>query len=103
MPSTSAAPVALPARSVQQRVTRATSYKVAADVAAARLVLFLQAYEPPPIPFHFVMQADRSLSAKLRAFVDFAAPLLRSELSRPATLIGPDLFDRPPTHDKPCQ
>ena len=70
-------------------ITRVMSYQVAADVAAGRLMLLLQAYEPPPIPVHFVMQADRSITAKLRAFIDFAAPQLRGELSRSANLIGP--------------
>ena len=55
-------------------ITRVMSYQLAADVAADRLVLLLQAYEPPPIPVHFVMQADRSITAKLPAFIDFAAP-----------------------------
>lgn len=69
-------------------ITRVMSYQVAADVAAGRLVVLLQGYEPPPIPVHFVMQADRSITAKLRAFIDFAAPQLRGELSRSADLIG---------------
>lgn len=71
-------------------ITRVMSYQVAADVAAGRLVLLLAAYEPPPIPVHFVMQADRSMAAKLRAFIDFAAPLLRSELTRSSSLIDLD-------------
>jgi DNA-binding transcriptional LysR family regulator len=66
-------------------ITRVMSYQVAADVAAGRLVLLLEAYEPPPIPVHFVMQADPSMTAKLRAFIDFAAPLLRTELTRSAS------------------
>ena len=74
-------------------ITRVMSYQVAADVAEGRLMLLLQAYEPPPIPVHFVMQADRSITAKLRAFIDFAAPLLRSELTRSASLIGLELVD----------
>lgn len=71
-------------------ITRVLSYQVAADVAAGRLVLLLQAYEPPSIPVHFVTQADRSMTAKLRAFIDFAAPLLRADLTR-----ATDLIDRP--------
>ena len=74
-------------------ITRVMSYQVAADVAAGRLILLLQAFEPPPIPVHFVMQADRSITAKLRAFINFAAPLLRSELTRSANLIGLDLVN----------
>ena len=74
-------------------ITRVMSYQVAADVAAGRLVPLLRAYEPPPIPVHFVMQADRSVTAKLRAFIDFAAPRLRSELARSASLLEPHPVD----------
>lgn len=69
-------------------ITRVMSYQVASDVVAGRLVLLLTGYEPPPIPVHFVMPADRSRTAKLRAFIDFAAPLLRSDLIRISQLMG---------------
>jgi DNA-binding transcriptional LysR family regulator len=68
-------------------ITRVMSYQVAADVAAHRLKLILVPFEAPPIPVHFVMQASRSVAARLRAFIDFAAPLLRGELARAAELI----------------
>lgn len=68
-------------------ITRVMSYQVASDVVAGRLVLLLVNYVPPPIPVHFVMQADRSMTAKLRAFIDFAAPLLRTDLVRISQLI----------------
>lgn len=68
-------------------VTRVMSYQVASDVVAGRLVLLLVDYVPPPIPVHFVMQADRSMTAKLRAFIDFAAPLLRTDLMQISQLI----------------
>lgn len=67
-------------------ITRVMSYQVAADVAEGRLLLLLEAYEPPPLPVHFVMQADRAMTAKLRSFIRFAAPLLRRELTRCANL-----------------
>ena len=69
-------------------ITRVMSYQVALEVVAGRLVLLLTAYEPPPIPVHFVMQADRSMTAKLRAFIDFAAPLLRTDLMQVSQLIA---------------
>lgn len=68
-------------------VTRVMSYQVASDVVAGRLVLLLVDYVPPPIPVHFVMQADLSMTAKLRAFIDFAAPLLRTDLMQISQLI----------------
>jgi len=67
-------------------ITRVMSYQVEPDVAAGRLLLLLEDYEPPPIPVHLVMQADRSMTAKLRAFIDFASPVLRSELARRADI-----------------
>jgi DNA-binding transcriptional LysR family regulator len=71
-------------------ITRVMSYQVAADVAAGRLKLILVPYEPPPIPVHFVMQSSRSVTAKLRSFIDFAAPSLRVGLTHTADLIGAD-------------
>jgi len=71
-------------------ITRVMSYQVAADVAAGRLKLILVQYEPPPIPVHFVMRSSRPVTAKLRSFIDFAAPLLRVGLARTADLIGAD-------------
>jgi DNA-binding transcriptional LysR family regulator len=69
-------------------ITRVMSYQIAGDVAAGRLVLLLGTYEPPPIPVHFVLQASRSVTAKLRKFIDFAAPSLRADLARTAALIA---------------
>ena len=68
-------------------ITRVMSYQVVEDVAAGRLTLLLVPYEPPPIPVHFVLQSSRSMTAKLRAFIDFAAPLLRADLAQTARLI----------------
>lgn len=74
-------------------ITRVMSYQVAAEVAAGRLVLLLEQYEPPPLPVNFVMQADRSMTAKLRAFINFAAPVLRSDLARDAFLSRKTIAD----------
>jgi len=68
-------------------ITRVMSYQIETEISAGRLVLLLEAYEPPPIPVHFVMLADRSMTAKLRAFINFSAPLLRSELIRSASVM----------------
>ena len=68
-------------------ITRVMSYQIAEHVAAGTLVLLLVPYEPPPIPVHFVMQSDRSLSARLRMFVDFAAPVIRRNLTMSAQLL----------------
>ncbi|MEX1147382.1 MAG: LysR family transcriptional regulator [Sphingomonadales bacterium] len=42
-----------------------------ADLAAGRLVPLLETYESPPLGIHAVFPANRHLSAKVRAFVDF--------------------------------
>lgn len=72
-------------------IIRIGSYRVASDVVAGRLVLLLVDCVPPPVPVHFVMQAHRSMTAKLRAFIDFATPLLRSDLARISQLIEAEL------------
>jgi len=69
-------------------ITRVNSYQIASDVAAGRLRLLMEKYEPPPIPVHLVRQTTRSVMAKERAFIDFASPTLRAELDRIASLLG---------------
>jgi len=57
---------------------RTLSYQVAPHVAAGRLQIVLQAFEPPPLPIHIVHQEGRRASAKLRSFIDFAVEQLRA-------------------------
>ncbi|MCW7538365.1 LysR family transcriptional regulator [Aquabacterium sp. A7-Y] len=64
-------------------LTRALSYQVAADVQAGRLQIVLAGHEPPPIPVHLVYAEGRRAAAKVRAFIDFAAPRLRAALAVP--------------------
>jgi DNA-binding transcriptional LysR family regulator len=54
-------------------LTLALSYQVADAVKAGRLRVVLEAFEPPPLPIHFVYPSSRLLSAKVRAFVELAA------------------------------
>jgi len=54
-------------------LTLALSYQVADAVKAGRLRIVLEAFEPPPLPIHFVYPSSRLLSAKVRAFVELAA------------------------------
>jgi DNA-binding transcriptional LysR family regulator len=62
-------------------VTRVLSYQVAEPVARGALKVILQAFEPDLLPVH-LLYADQSLiPLKLRAFLDFAGPRLRSSLS----------------------
>lgn len=62
-------------------ISRLLSYQVAPLFADGRLKNILQAYELPPMPIHVVHQEGRMVSAKIRAFVDFMAERLRTDVS----------------------
>jgi DNA-binding transcriptional LysR family regulator len=67
-------------------VTVAVSYQVREHVASGALVPLLIPFESPPLPVHLVYPQASGRTAKVRAFVDLAAPQLRAVLSeRPAT------------------
>jgi DNA-binding transcriptional LysR family regulator len=57
------------------------SYMVAEEVRDGRLALVLEQHELPGIPVHLVHAEGRGASARVRAFVDFAAPRLRAALA----------------------
>ena len=61
-------------------ITRVMSYQASAAVAAGKLVVLLPQNEPPPIPVHIVLPSTHMKTQKQRAFVSFAAPLLRQAL-----------------------
>jgi DNA-binding transcriptional LysR family regulator len=56
------------------------SYHVATWIKSGELMPLLQEFQPPPFPISFVYSPNRYLPAKLRAFLDFALPRLRSGL-----------------------
>lgn len=60
-------------------VSRFQSYQVAEPIAAGRLTAVLTDYEREPVPIHIVHAEGRESSARLRAFVDFAAGRLRAD------------------------
>jgi DNA-binding transcriptional LysR family regulator len=62
-------------------LTRVFSYQVAAALAAGKIELVLEAFEPSPSPVHLVHAGAGLLPLKLRAFLDFAVPRLRAVLS----------------------
>ena len=71
------------------RATAATDLDPpAAAIAAGTLTVLLAQYEPPPFPVHLVLPSARSRTAKQRAFLSFAAPLLRRALVHAAEQIG---------------
>jgi DNA-binding transcriptional LysR family regulator len=62
-------------------ITCALSYQVSEQLSSGALVRLLGAFEPPPLPVHLVYPAANARTAKVRAFVELAAPRLRSLLS----------------------
>jgi DNA-binding transcriptional LysR family regulator len=67
------------ASAVQGRgIIRTFSYHIAAQVANQELELLLVGDEPAPVPVHLVSPQGRLSVPKVRAFVDFAVPRLRT-------------------------
>jgi DNA-binding transcriptional LysR family regulator len=62
-------------------ITRVLSYQIARAARAGALTIVLQEFEPDPAPVSLVYAGGRLLPLKLRAFLDFAAPLLKARLS----------------------
>lgn len=63
-------------------VTRMLSYHVAEHVREGELEIVLTGDEPPPRPVHLISPPGRLSVPKVRAFVDFAVPRLRSQFAR---------------------
>lgn len=61
-------------------VARVASYQVEDLVRAGKLVVLLQAYEPPPVPISLMYLGPGRVPLKLRAFIDYAVPRLRDRL-----------------------
>jgi DNA-binding transcriptional LysR family regulator len=64
-----------------QGITRVLSYMIAPELMAGRLEIVLAEFEPTPVPIHIMHQEGRRTSARVRAFVDFAAERLRADTS----------------------
>ena len=62
-------------------LTAALSYMVAPQLAAGTLVSLLEAFTPPAVPVQLVHPQSRLVAAKVRAFIDFAAPRLGRALA----------------------
>ncbi|MBS3651749.1 hypothetical protein KEU06_24330 [Pseudaminobacter sp. 19-2017] len=60
-------------------LTSVLSYMVAPELAAGRLKCVLAGNEPAPVPIHLVHREGRQASARVRAFIDFAAQRLRAD------------------------
>jgi DNA-binding transcriptional LysR family regulator len=82
-------------------ICQALSYQVADHVVAGRLIPLLAPFEPSPIPVHLVFHPVPRRNAVLRAFIDYAAPQLRTALIAVGAQIPPRKHrsaggDRPP-------
>jgi DNA-binding transcriptional LysR family regulator len=64
--------------------TRPLSYQIVDRVREGVLAIALEAFEPPPRPVHLLYNGQSRVPLKLRAFVDFVAPRLRSRLKEAA-------------------
>jgi DNA-binding transcriptional LysR family regulator len=63
-------------------LTRLYSYHIAEAVRSGQLQIVLSNAEHPPVPVHLLTPTGRISVPKVRAFIDFAAPRLRSVFSR---------------------
>ncbi len=64
-------------------ITGVLSYMVAPQLAAGTLVPLLAELSPPAVPVQIVYPQSRLVAAKVRAFVDFAAPRLAQAIAPP--------------------
>lgn len=74
--------VAIQAAEEGHGVTIALSYMVSDQVRDGNLVPILDAFTLPPQPVHLVYPHSRLVASKVRAFVDFAAPRLKTTLDQ---------------------
>ncbi len=61
-------------------VTRLLGYQVQAGLREGKLIVLLRDYEPEAAPLSLVHASGRLVPLKLRAFLDFAVPRLKSRL-----------------------
>jgi DNA-binding transcriptional LysR family regulator len=78
--STSTAEAAIDATLAGIGLTCTLSYQIAEAVKAGRLQIVLRKFEPAPLPVSLLYVRESRITAKLRAFIDYAAPRLRARL-----------------------
>jgi DNA-binding transcriptional LysR family regulator len=79
--TTSTAEAAIDATVAGIGLTCTLSYQIADAVKAGRLAVVLRKFEPPPLPVSLIHVGESRITAKLRAFIDYAAPRLRARLT----------------------
>lgn len=70
--------VAVDAAVAGEGIIRIMSYKIDSEVREGRLVVLLPEDELPRLPVHLIVPEGRLAIAKVRSFVDFARPRLKS-------------------------
>lgn len=73
---------AIQAAEMGHGITIALSYMVSEQIRAGRLSPLLTAFTLPPQPVHLVYPQARLVAPKIRAFIDHAAPRLKSVLDQ---------------------
>ena len=63
-------------------LTRVLSYQIEEAINAGALAIALRKFEPAPIPINLMYAGQQLLPLKLRAFLDFAMPRLRTRLTK---------------------
>ncbi len=74
------AAAAIEAAEMGYGITAALSYMVSQRIRDGKLVPVLETFALPPQPVHLVYPHSRLVAPKIRAFVDFAAPRLKTVL-----------------------
>jgi DNA-binding transcriptional LysR family regulator len=72
------AELAIAAARAGHGVTKVLGYQAAEDLKSKQLKVILADYELPAVPIHIIRLEGREASARVKAFVDFAAPQLRA-------------------------
>lgn len=73
---------AIQAAEMGHGITIALSYMVSDRIRDGKLAPVLDTFTPPPQPVHLVYPHARLVAPKIRAFIDFAAPRLKTALDR---------------------
>jgi DNA-binding transcriptional LysR family regulator len=82
--SVNTAEAAIDAAIAGMGITRVLSYQIADAVAAGLLEVVLEGFEPAAWPVSLVYAGEGLLPLKVRAFLDFAAPRLKTRLTEKA-------------------
>ena len=76
-----AAEAAIDAACAGLGITRVLSYQAAYEIRSGSLLVLLEAYEPEQLPVSFVHPERGLLPLKVRTFLDWAAPRMRTRMA----------------------